>query len=681
MSYNFILEIGVEELPAIPLIKELHNIPMKWKKVLEQNKLLCEFDFFYTPRRLVFAHTSMDRKQKDYFQEYFGAPKTIAYKDGVLSNAGKSFIKKHNINESDIQISKKGDKEVLYHKQEIVGKDINSLIVEMINEFMKSLNFGKKMRWGRGEFEFIRPIRWILAKFENDNLNGECFGVNISNYTYGHRSVSYDKIKIDNIDEYFTALKNNKIILSQDDRKNIIINDIKKIDIEYNIKVELDLELLKEVIAITEYPKVLLGSFSEKFLDLPSIVITTSMKEHQRYFAVFNKNDELSNKFIVVSNATCDDYSLVIRGNEKVLSARLEDALFFYTNDSRNKLKNDGLEKLVFVNKLGNFQDKVDREIIISKVLADVFNVDNKIISRAIFLSKADLMSEMVYEFTELQGIMGSYYAKDMGESEEVALAIKEQYLPNSEEGELPSNLYSAITALAYKIDLIFALFSINLIPSGSKDPYALRRACIGIIRIVSSFSLSFDLRYVFEKTKSLYDESLCFDEVKKFFDERFYNFSQANRSVISSILITNETNLLNIINKIKALDEISRQDNFKDNFSFIKRISNILNKADNFEEIKIELFDNEFEKNLYNKFQEIKNRNIQDYKEKLIALFSLSSLLSEFFDNVMVNVDDEKVKINRTSLIYEINKEFKSIADIKMISSKMVNDKIITKK
>ena len=381
------------------------------------------------------------------------------------------------------------------------------------------------------------------------------------------------------------------------------------------------------------------------------------------------EKDKLTNKFIVVSNSTCDNQEKIIQGNEKVLKARLQDAMFFYHNDIKNKLSNDGLENITFVKKLGSIQDKVARETKIVKIISSLLKKDDDIATKAINLSKADLLSEMVYEFTELQGVMGYYYALNMGEDESVALAIKEQYYPLSEAGDLPSNIDSAIVSIACKLDLIFGLFSIGMIPSGSKDPYALRRASIGILRIVQEFDLDIDLKEVFDKLFPIYENDNNYENIKKFFYERFVGFMDVNKSAINSVLATNESNLNEIIKKVNSLSQIINQDSFKKNFSFIKRISNILSKDIHKQEVNSELFETKYEHTLYDNFTKIKNENFNTHFDKLEALFSLEVYLSNFFDNVMVNSEDEKIKINRISLLSEINMEFKKIADIKMIS------------
>jgi glycyl-tRNA synthetase beta chain len=406
------------------------------------------------------------------------------------------------------------------------------------------------------------------------------------------------------------------------------------------------------------------------------------MKEHQRYFPVF-KNGKISNHFIVVSNAICDDYSLIIKGNEKVLRARLSDGLFFLDNDLKNGLSIHGLKDIVYLDGLGSVFDKVIREKNIVDTLGAKYaiklgsDIPNKskteieaLLNRAIMLSKADLLSEMVYEFTELQGLMGYYYAKAQGENDFVSLAIKEQYLPNSEESELPSSLFSSIIALSSKLDSLLALFSIGKIPTGTKDPFALRRAVNGVIKIVLEQSLDFDIKKDLELLSKNYKK---FDvtELEKFFLERIYQFFDANSSVIKAVLESGERDICKISQKISALKKVVNSNESKEIFSTFKRVANIIKNVDIEEELSVkkELFESEYETNLFNEFSKRKAKTYGSFEEKLDSLFGLKPQIDAFFDNVMVNADNQEVKENRQNLIASIYKEFKSIADIKEIS------------
>jgi glycyl-tRNA synthetase beta chain len=325
---------------------------------------------------------------------------------------------------------------------------------------------------------------------------------------------------------------------------------MKSIESNNNLKIDIDEELLEEVVAITEYPTALLGTFDTEFLELPEEVIVTSMKEHQRYFAVY-KDGKLTNNFIVVSNSKTDDFSFIVSGNEKVLRPRLSDAMFFYKNDLKNGLSNEGLKNLVFVDGLGSMYKKCEREVKIASYLAEVFDVKEKeLLTRAVMLSKADLMSEMVYEFTELQGLMGYYYAKASNEDKLVYTALKEQYLPDGEESDLPSNKFSSIIALSYKLDNLMGLFSVGKIPTGSKDPFGLRRAAAGIVKIAIEHKLEVNLSNIIDNLLSNY-QGLNKEKLIEFFNERLFKIFEVNPSVIKAVLGSGEGEIYKISQKI----------------------------------------------------------------------------------------------------------------------------------
>ena len=651
-----LIEIGTEELPAIPLLKELPNIEKKWLSILEKYNLKTGFDFFYTPRRLTLWHREFPTKQPDTIQEIWGAPKAIAEKN---KKAIEGFAKKCGIDINEVEYKTKGNQEFLYYKKEIKGKEAKELLPEMIKEWLKSLNFGKSMKWGKCEEEFIRPIRWILCMMENEAITFNAYCTTSSNFTMPHRIVK-EPIFIDFVGDYFCKLDKNGVILYQDERRKKILNEIKNIENENNIKVEIDEDLLEEIVAITEYPTALLGKFDEKFLELPPEVIITSMKEHQRYFPVY-KDNKLTNAFIVVSNAFTNDFSKIIAGNEKVLRARLSDALFFWENDIKNGLSIEGLKDIVYMDNLGSMYDKVTREEKIIKYLADNYNGDLEKAKKAVNLAKADLLTEMVYEFTELQGIMGYYYALKEGVEEEVAIAIKEQYTDTA------SNKTSALLNIARNLDNILALFSIGKKPKGNKDPFALRRSANHIIKIALENKIPLDIKKVIYDLSKNY-ENLNPDEVIDFIFERLYKFYNVNPSVIRAVLNTGESNLLEIDKKIKLLNKIVESEDFKELSTTFKRVANIVKDFD-INSIKVDenLFEKDEEKELWQEFQKVKN--IKDLEKKLDFLISLKPLIDKFFDNVMVNVNNEKIKHNRKSLIASIYKEFLDIGDIKEIT------------
>jgi glycyl-tRNA synthetase beta chain len=672
MIKPLLIEIGVEELPAIALLKELKNIEKKYADILEKNSLLCEFEFYYTPRRLVFWHREFKTKQDDSSEEFFGAPVEIAYKDAKPTPAALGFAKKCGVKIDEIGSVQKGAKEVLYYKKELKGKPSAEILSDIINTLIKSLDFGKSMRWGSLKDSFIRPIRWVNVLLGDELVDVELFGVKSKKETFVHRISNFNSIEISGIKEYFEVLQEGGVTLFPELRRENILNNFSSLEKDNGITIEIDEDLLNEVVAITEHPTALLGSFDEEFLKLPPEVIITSMKEHQRYFPVF-KDAKLINKFVVVSNAFTDNFSKVIEGNERVLRPRLADALFFYNNDLKNGLSTKGLEKVVFMKGLGSVADKIERERKIANTLFEMYkpkDASKEILERAISLAKADLMSEMVYEFTELQGLMGYYYAKEAGESEAVAIAIKEQYLPNGEESALPSTPLSAIVAMSLKLDTLIGLFSINQIPTGSRDPFALRRAVNGLIRITKEYDFKFD---IIETLTLLSKEYRSFDisKLEAFFLERLKQYFRVNPSIVEAVLASGERELLAIGKKIEALEIMINSDGFDEAFSTFKRVANITKDIDMSKEFTVDskLFEKGEEEALFARYSEVSQVKYKSYEEELDALLGLKPELDKFFDEVMVNAEDEKIRNNRKSLIAAIYKSILQIADIKEVS------------
>jgi glycyl-tRNA synthetase beta chain len=480
---------------------------------------------------------------------------------------------------------------------------------------------------------------------------------------------------------YFDLLKNGAVSLFAEDRRTAILDTFERLENEHGIAIEVDEELLDEVVAITEHPTPLLGSFDETFLRLPPEVIITSMKEHQRYFPVF-KEGKLVNQFVVVTNALTDDFSKVVEGNERVLRPRLADGLFFYDNDLKNGLSTEGLEKVVFMDGLGTLRDKIDREHDIADVLFEhygklvteggdrSFEANQELLHRAVELAKADLMSEMVYEFTELQGLMGYYYAQALGEEREVALAIKEQYLPEGEDSPVPSTRFSALTALAIKLDTLLGLFSVDQIPTGSRDPFGLRRAVNGIVRIALEHQLPFDIRALLIELGGKY-EGIDFEKLEAFFLERVNQYYKVNPSIVAAVLASGEREILALDAKIKAVATFVESDSFPTLFSTFKRVANITKDFDVHGPLNVaaERFEAPEESSLFNAYSAVMAKTYDGYEEKLDALFGLKPQLDNFFDNVMVNAEDEAVRYNRKALVASVYKALLEIADIKEIT------------
>ncbi|MDA3908253.1 MAG: glycine--tRNA ligase subunit beta [Sulfurimonas sp.] len=671
MLKPLLIEIGVEELPAVPLLKELRNIEKKYVDILEKNSLLGEFEFYYTPRRLVIWHREFKTHQADSVEEFFGAPIAVAYKDGEPTPAANGFAKKCGVSLDEISTATKGGKEVLYYKKDVKGKESTELLSGIINTWINSLDFGKSMRWGSASESFIRPIRWVNVLLGDTLVDVELFGVKSKKETFVHRISNFDSVSISGAKEYFDTLKNGGVTLFQEQRKEDILADFASLEKESGVNIEVDADLLAEVVAITEHPTALLGSFDEEFLRLPPEVIITSMKEHQRYFPVF-KDGKLINKFCVVTNAFTDDFSKVVEGNERVLRPRLADGLFFYDNDLKNGLSTEALEKVAFFKGLGSVQDKIVREAKIANTLFDLYKPDAKKedLDRAVNLAKADLTSEMVYEFTELQGLMGAYYALEQGETDAVATAIREQYLPDGEESDLPSTQMSAIVAMSIKLDTLLALFSVNQVPTGSRDPFALRRAVNGLIRITSEYNMAFDIVETMKELASGYAE-IDMQKLESFFLERVKQYYKVNPSVVEAVLASGEREIVAMGKKIAALDAIVNAEGFSESFSTFKRVANITKDIDLSQDMSVDakLFEDKAEEALFEAYKSVAVKTYNSYEEELDALLGLKPELDKFFEDVMVNAEDEAVKNNRKSLVASVYKSILNIADIKEVS------------
>ncbi len=677
MLKPLLIEIGVEELPAVPLLKELADIEKKWVAVLEKYALLGEFEFYYTPRRLVLWHREFKTRQDDRIEEFYGAPVDIAVKDGTPTPAALGFAKKCGVEFNQLSRAEKGGKEVLYFSQNIPGRSSIEILGEMIDQWIKSLSFGKSMRWGSNHESFIRPIRWLNVTLGEELVDMELFGVRSASETYVHRISHFEAKKVNSIHHYFDLLKEGSVDLYPQSRRESILANFAALESRHGVKIEIDEDLLDEVVAITEHPTPLLGSFDESFLELPPEVIITSMKEHQRYFPVF-KEGKLINAFVVVSNALTDDFSKVIEGNERVLRPRLSDALFFYRNDLKKGLSTAGLEKVVFMNGLGTLAEKIKREKVVASTIANLIydNINPTHLDRAMELAKADLMSEMVYEFTELQGLMGYYYALALGENADVATAIKEQYLPTGEESALPSTMLSAIVAMSMKVDTLIGMFSIGEIPTGSRDPFALRRAVNGIIKIAVAHQIPLNFSTLIDQLVSIYPQGKEYKKnIETFVIERLAGaYVGVNPSIIQAVVAKDanvELDILEIDRKIRAVNTIASSDSFVEAFSTFKRVSNILKDEamDKGFSVNASLFENDAERNLYSAAVSAISGSYETLEERLDALFALKAPLDTFFDNVMVNAEDMSVRANRKALVGMIYAEIYSIADIKNIT------------
>ncbi|WRB52577.1 glycine--tRNA ligase subunit beta [Helicobacter pylori] len=697
-SDELLVEILVEELPAQALLNEYKEMPKKLHALFNKRALeVGNIEIFYTPRRLCLLIKDFPLLTQETKEEFFGPPVKIACnnedKTQGLNELGLGFYQKLGLKDHQhFQTAFKNNKEVLYHAKIHEKEPTKDLIMPIVLEFLEGLNFGKSMRWGSVEKSFIRPIHNICVLFNGENFNDievREYGFKTKQATKAHRQEGFDFIQVDSPKAYFEVLEKNHVILDPKKREAKILQEIKELETKHRIIVEIDRDLLDEVVAITEYPSALLGEFDKAFLKLPSEIITTSMKENQRYFAAFNQKSQesptLHNGFIVVSNAINKDKQKIIAGNQKVLKARLSDAVFFYENDLKKPLDNAPLESVVFVQGLGTLKDKMEREAIIAEYLtqkyASSLNMPLEkaleLVSRAVRIAKADLLSEVVYEFSELQGIMGYYYALKQNENELVALSVKEQYLPASENAPLPSSVFSAIVALSLKLDSLFSLFSAGKIPSGSKDPFALRRLSFGLLKIVAHYGLEFDLK---ADLKNLFErvgvyQSFDLEILEKFLLERFNNLIDCNPSIIRSVLNTNERDIVKIIQKVKALkrflDDPKNAQKKELLFSAFKRLANI-NKDRNpneSSEFSISLFKELQEHALFEAFNAIKTSAFESLDSKIEAYFGLHAPLEEYFKSVLVMDKDIEIQKNRKNFLWGVYQSFLEIGDIKEIA------------
>ncbi len=697
-SDELLVEILVEELPAQALLNEYKEMPKKLHALFQKRALeVGNIEIFYTPRRLCLLVKDFPLLTQETKEEFFGPPVKIACnhqdKTQGLNELGLGFYQKLGLKDHQhFQTAFKNNKEVLYHAKIHAKEPTKDLIMPIVLEFLEGLNFGKSMRWGSVEKSFIRPIHNICVLFNGENFNDievKEYGFKTKQATKAHRQEGFNFIQVDNPKAYFEVLEKNHVILDPKKREAKILQEIKELETKHRIIVEIDRDLLDEVVAITEYPSALLGEFDKAFLKLPSEIITTSMKENQRYFAAFNQKSQesptLHNGFIVVSNAINKDKQKIIAGNQKVLKARLSDAVFFYENDLKKPLDNAPLESVVFVQGLGTLKDKMEREAIIAQYLtqkyASSLNMPLEkaleLVSRAVRIAKADLLSEVVYEFSELQGIMGYYYALKQNENELVALSVKEQYLPTSENAPLPSSIFSAIVALSLKLDSLFSLFSVGKIPSGSKDPFALRRLSFGLLKTIAHYGLRFDLKAdlknLFEKV-GVY-QSFDLEILEKFLLERFNNLIDCNPSIIRSVLNTNERDIVKIIQKVKALkrflDDPKNAQKKELLFNAFKRLANI-NKDRNpneSSEFFISLFKESQEHALFEAFNAIKTSAFESLDSKIEAYFGLHAPLEEYFKSVLVMDKDIEIQKNRKNFLWGVYQSFLEIGDIKEIA------------
>jgi len=691
---NILLEIGMEEIPARFLKPALNDLEKNMKTYLKENRIVFEkMKTYGTPRRLILSISNLAEKQEDLNILNQGPAKHIAFgSNGDLTKAGMGFAKSQGIEATDLEIIETPKGEYIAAKKFVVGQETKALLPEALKGLVEGLTFPKSMKWSDKKIKFARPIQWILALEDNNLIEFEVAGYKSGTTSRGHRFFGEKEFNVTDIDDYFAKVRANNVIVDIEERKNMIVEMINKNCSSAGEKVVIENELLDEVTNLVEYPYPIVGTFNSEFLEVPQEVLIISMQVHQRYFPILDSDGNLLPKFVVVRNGIDGSENVKI-GNEKVLSARLSDARFFYQEDLKKPLS-ENIEKLkhvVFQKDLGTIYKKLERSKKIAEKLVDVLGFEgNKTdILRTIELSKADLVSNMIgeKEFTKLQGFMGAEYALRSGENEKVAKGIEEHYYPRYQGDKLPQNIEGVITGICDRIDTLVGCFGIGLIPSGSKDPFALRRAALGIVNIIfnSKLDLSIDelinisldaleLDGVLKK-----DKSKVKSEVMEFMNQRIINVfldKGYRKDFIMAVLDVKNENLLEVEKKLLTLNEVSSNENFNELVSLLKRVGNISKDYKGTVNISEELLKEDAEKSLYSFYmefmsvsEEILGKN--DYLTYLKTILSGKEIIDDFFDTVMVMDKDENIKNNRLSLLTSLNIIFNRVANLNLIDIK----------
>jgi glycyl-tRNA synthetase beta chain len=683
---TLLIELGTEELPP----KSLKNLAVTFyqqiKDQLDNADLAYEdIKWFATPRRLAVKVSKLVEKQVDKEIEKRGPAVNVAFDaEGNASKAAQGWARSNGISVEEAQRLKTDKGEWLLHRATQAGKTVDTLIPAMINVAVSKLPIPKPMRWGSTRTQFIRPVHTLTIMFGNKVIAGETLEVSSSNEVTGHRFHHEGLVTLAHADEYEEKLNAAFVQVDYEQRQALILEQINKAADQLNGEALIDDELLEEVTGLVEWPVILIGSFDEAFLNVPAEPLIYSMKDHQKYFPVNDKNGQLLNKFIFVSNIESKDPSQVIKGNEKVIRPRLADAEFFFKTDKSKTLESrlESLSSVLFQKQLGTLKEKSERIASLSGMIAKKIGENSEQATRAGLLSKTDLMSDMVLEFPQVQGTMGKYYAQNDGEAEPVAQALEDQYRPRYAGDTLPEGNIGCAVAIADKIDSLVGIFGINQPPKGDKDPFALRRAAIGLIRIIIEKKLSLDIKDLIEESVDLYNDKLSNEQVHSqvidFVLGRFRAYYQEQGisvDVIQAVLANASTAPLDFEKRIKAVSHFKSLEESVTLAGANKRVGNILAKfkGELYPVFNADLASETEEKALAKAFDEVKASIApmmlaKDYQAALTELACLKAPIDNFFDNVMVMADDEAVKTNRLTLLNEIRNSFFAIADVALL-------------
>ena len=674
MTKDYLFEIGTEEMPAHVVTRSVKQLADRTRKFLKENGLAFkDIKTYSTPRRLTILVEDLAEKQDDIDEVKKGPAKKIAQDaDGNWTKAAQGFARGQGMSTDDIYFEELKGIEYAYVHVKKEGKKASDILLGMSN-IIKDMTFPTKMRWDSNDFEFVRPIHWLVSLYGNDVIPVKILDIVAGRKTQGHRFLG-DSVVLASADDYVDALKDQFVIVDAKERKEMIVNQMNDLVNKNNWTIKEDKNLLEEVTNLVEYPTVFAGSFDEKYLNIPDEVLITSMKDNQRYFEVYDQNGKLINHFIAVRNGNKDFLDNVISGNEKVLVARLDDAQFFYDEDRKYPLSHfaDKMKNVSFHDKIGSMAEKMKRVKIIGDYLAKRWNLTDNVVSdfdRASELYKFDLVTQMVGEFAELQGVMGMHYARLAGENEEVAVAIKEHYMPSTAEGALPETTVGSLLSVADKIDTIITFFGAGMIPSSSNDPYALRRNAYGIVRILlnQKWSLPFNevlpeiVELINGKTPAKLPKAGEEDEqIALFIRDRINQYLQKNNfkyDVIDAVLASSQQDPSQILAAAKVLGLHHDDAEFKPVVESLTRIDNILKKAKfagHQNKVDESLFEDNSENELYAGVESLqKTEDLADLYEGFVQL---QPVIDRYFDTNMIMAKDEKVKDNRLTQLNNIS-------------------------
>ena len=686
MSNELLLEIGTEEIPAVFIPKALNDMSSLIRKALTDERIpYGQVQTFGTPRRLCLAVADVAERQEDQVIEKLGPAKRVSFDaEGNPTKAALGFARGQGVDISEVGTLETDKGEYLCISKHITGKDTASLLPEMLSRLVSALSFKKSMRWGNLDFRFARPIHWIVALYGGTVVPFRIENIESGNLSRGHRFMSPEPFPVSNLQEYLAATRDHFVIVDPEERKGIILAEARKAAAAVSGRALENDDLLETVTYLVEYPTVVCGSFERNYLNLPREVLITSMMSHQKYFPVVDSEDRLLPYFITINNTLARDPAVVMRGNEKVIRARLSDAQFFFEEDQKTSLENrvEGLKEVVFHTLLGTSYEKVQRFRKLAAYIAEALDPSLKErVDRAALLAKADLDTQMVGEFSELQGIMGREYALLAGEDPTVAKAIYEHYLPLTAGGDLPQTHEGAIVSMADKMDTIVGFFGVKLVPTGTADPYALRRQSLGIINIILEKQYPLLLEHLVDSSLAILADRLkrpaeeTRRDVLDFFRGRLENMliSQGHpHDVVSAVLAAGFSDLVQVTNKIAAMETFKTHPAYEPLAIAFKRAGNILKDFGN-GRIDPSLFSLEEETLLHSTFLETRDKVDKalaqnDYPSALVELATLRQPIDRFFGSVMVMVEEENIRFNRLSLLEALFSIFRRIADFSKI-------------